>query len=196
LERSVDPTTPPRKNTAAVELHPVESPAQREAAAALIGEYLHWVGDIARAKYGLSFDVEAMVRSDIHDRSKFYPPNGRFYLVHGHTGYVGVGCLERLAPDTGEIQRMYVQPDGRGIGAGRLLVERLLHDARQLGFTRVRLESLKALGAAHALYRSVGFVDIDPYADNSMRDYQAADALDAYRRSAVFMELTLPAERR
>jgi GNAT superfamily N-acetyltransferase len=192
----MNPNTHPPRGSAAVELQPVESALQRDAAAALISEYLHWVAHIANANYGLSFDVDAMVRSDIHDRSKFYPPNGRFYLVHGNAGYVGVGCLKRLTPETGEIQRMYVQPQGRGIGAGRLLVERLLHDAQELGFTRVRLESLKALGAAHALYRSVGFVDIDPYADNSMRDYQAADTLDAYRRSAVFMELTLPAERR
>ena len=54
----------------------------------------------------------------------------------------------------------------------------------------MRLESLKALTAAHNLYRSVGFVDIDPYSENSMRDYQAPETHDAYK-SAVFMELTL-----
>ena len=59
-----------------------------------------------------------------------------------------------------------------------------------LGYTKVRLESLKALTAAHR-YRSVGFVDIDPYSENSMRDYQAPETHDAYRQSAVFMELTL-----
>jgi ribosomal protein S18 acetylase RimI-like enzyme len=86
---------------------------------------------------------------------------------------------------------MYVQPQVRGIGAGRRLVERLLADARAIGYETVRLESLKFLSAAHALYRSVGFVEITPYAENSMKDYQPAETMETYRSSAVFMELRL-----
>jgi len=177
--------------TSPVELHAVESPEQRRAASELIGEYLRWVAEVARSNYGLSFDVEAMMQSDVEDRTKFYPPNGRFYLIRHGGVYVGVGCLKRLAPGLGEVQRMYVRPDGRGVGAGRLLVQRLLEDAKELGYIRVRLESLKALTAAHSLYRSVGFREIDPYSENSMRDYQPAETLSAYRNSAVFMELAL-----
>ena len=174
-------------------LVPVESPAQREAARALDAEYLRWVASVARGEYGLAFDVEAMVRSDFEDREKFFPPAGRFYLVEWRGAPVGIGCLKRLAPGVGEIQRMYLRAEARGIGAGRLLVDRLLEDARILDYAKVRLESLKALHAAHALYRSVGFTEIDPYTENSMRDYQAPETLDAYRRSAVFMEQTLAA---
>ncbi len=168
----------------------MESPAQREAARALIGEYLRWVADIARAEYGLSFDVHAMASSDIDDAGKFYPPTGRFYLVRVGDAPVGVGCLKRLADGIGEIQRMYVQPQVRGVDAGRLLLTRLLGDARALGYRRVRLESLKALEAAHTLYRAAGFREIDPYSENSMKDYQAPETLAACRQSAVFMELT------
>jgi GNAT superfamily N-acetyltransferase len=176
----------------AVELVPVESPEQRAAARSLVAEYLRWVGDIARSQYGLEFDIDAMIESDIGDGSKFYPPSGRFYLVRSEGHDVGVGCLKRLAPGVGEVQRMYVQPHVRGVGTGRLLAERLLDDARALGYTKVRLESLKALTAAHHLYHRLGFVDIDPYSDNSMKAYQAPQALDAYRSSAVFMEIDLP----
>jgi GNAT superfamily N-acetyltransferase len=84
---------------------------------------------------------------------------------------------------------MYIQPQVRGIGAGRRLLEQLLADARTIGYEVVRLESLKLLSAAHALYKSVGFVEIPPYAENSMRDYQSQEKMDAYRASAVFMEL-------
>lgn len=173
-------------------LHDVETPAQRDAARALLTEYLVWVADIARTNYGLSFDVDAMVASDLEDADKFFPPSGRMVLVRHADTYVGVGCLKRLAEGVGEIQRMYVQPHVRGVGAGRLLVNRLLDDARSLGLRTVRLESLKALAAAHGLYRSVGFRDIDPYAENSMQAYQPADTLDAYRDNVVFMELALP----
>jgi GNAT superfamily N-acetyltransferase len=172
-----------------VELLPVDDLPTRDAARTLITQYLRWIAGSAAANYGLSFDVDAMVTSDLDDRTKFYPPDGRFYVVRHSGAYVGVGCLKRLAPTIAEIQRMYVQPDVRGIGAGRRLVERLLADARVIGYEVVRLESLRFLSAAHALYRSVGFVEITPYAENSMKDYQAAEKMDTYRSSAVFMEL-------
>jgi GNAT superfamily N-acetyltransferase len=174
-----------------IELVHVETSAQVNAARALVTEYLRWVADVARTHYGLAFDVDAMVRSDLEDRGKFFPPSGRFYLVRYQGNHVGVGCLKRLAPTVGEVQRMYVQPHVRGAGAGRALVERLIEDARTLGYTTLRLESLKALTAAHGLYRSVGFKNIDPYSENSMKAYQAPETLSAYRESAVFMELAL-----
>ncbi|HXJ50522.1 MAG TPA: GNAT family N-acetyltransferase [Burkholderiales bacterium] len=173
------------------DLVPVETASEREAARVLLVEYLRWVGEIARASYGLSFDIEAMARSDIEDRAKFFPPTGRFYLVRHDGRDIGVGCLKRLAPNVGEIQRMYIQPHVRGVGAGRALVERLLQDARDLGYAKVRLESLRALAPAHGLYRSVGFVEVEPYADNSMDAYQDPATLEAYRKSAIFMELSL-----
>lgn len=183
--------TTPTVQADAVELVVVESADQKSWARSLIREYLDWVASIAQNSYGLSFDVEAMVSSDIEDISKFYPPTGRFYLVMHQGRAVGVGCLKTLVPGVGEVQRMYVQPQIRGLGAGRKLVERLIAEARSLGFHSLRLESLKALEAAHSLYHSVGFVDIDPYSENSMKTYQAPESLEQYRKSAVFMELTL-----
>ena len=180
---------------AAIELFAVEDAATREAARYLIAEYLRWIASAAAASYGLSFDVEAMVTSDLEDRSKFYPPNGRFYVIRRGESHVGVGCLKRITPSVAEIQRMYVQPHVRGVGAGRLLLQQLLSDARAIGYETVRLESLKFLSAAHALYKSVGFAEITPYAENSMTQYQPRDTIDKYRSSAVFMELHLRPKR-
>lgn len=174
-----------------IHLVAVDDPATREAARDLIAEYLRWIASMAAARYGLLFDIDAMVTSDIDDRAKFYPPNGRFYLVRREDANVGVGCLGRVTPTVAEIQRMYVQPHVRRVGAGRLLLQQLLSDARAIGYEAVRLESLRCLAAAHALYKSVGFAEITPYADNSMTKYQPGDSLDSYRSSAVFMELRL-----
>jgi GNAT superfamily N-acetyltransferase len=174
-----------------VELLPVEDTVTRGAARSLIAEYLRWIASSASTNYGLTFDVDAMVTSDLDDRSKFYPPDGRFYVIRHSNTYVGVGCLKRLAPTVAEVQRMYLQPHVRGIGAGRRLLDQLLTDARAIGYEVVRLESLKFLAPAHALYRSVGFVEITPYAENSMKAYQPAEKMETYRSSAVFMELRL-----
>ena len=174
-----------------VELVPVGDAATRAAAERLIREYLEFIAEIAFQNYQLTFDIEAMIASDLHDESKFFPPAGRFYVVRHAGEFVGVGCLKRLTPTIAEIQRMYVQPSARGVGAGRVLVEKLLAEARGMQFRIVRLESLRALSAAHALYRSVGFREIEPYDESSMSDYQSPEALQTYHASAIFMELAL-----
>ncbi len=176
-------------DTPALELVAVGGAETSAAARKLIAEYLRWIANSAAEKYGLSIDVDAMVASDLDDKSKFYPPGGRFYVVRHAGAYVGVGCLKRLGPTVAEVQRMYVQPHVRGVGAGRRLVQQLLADARAIGYRSVRLESLKFLAAAHTLYKSVGFVETGPYAENSMKQFQPAGTLDKYRSSAVFMEL-------
>ena len=155
----------------------------------LMGECLSWVAGVAAEQHGLVFDTEAMLASDVGDRSEFCAPHGRFYLLREAQAFVGVGALQRIDATTAEIQRMVVQPPWRGRGAARLLLGRLLDDARAIGCDVARLESLKCLAATHALYRSVGFVEVAPHDDNGMRHYQDEAALDAYRASAVFMQL-------
>lgn len=174
-----------------MELVPVGDDATTAAARNLIGEYLTWVAGVAFEHHGLAFDTGAMLASDISDRSKFYAPHGRFYLLRDVQAFVGVGALQRVDATTAEIQRMYVQPPWRGRGAARLLLDRLLDDARAIGCNVVRLESLKSLAPAHALYRAAGFVEVPPHDLNRMRRYQDEAALDAYRDSAVFMALGL-----
>ena len=174
-----------------VEFQQVMSDEQKKEAGSLIREYLEWLNDRLRHEYGIEFDVEAMVQSDLSDPYKFHPPHGRFYLARYRDEIVGVGCLKRLEPGVGEVQRMYVLPTYRGKGIGRAIINRLIDDARSIGYCLLRLESLKFLDAAHSLYRSVGFHEIDPYADNSMKSYQPAEQLDQYYSITVFMEMDL-----
>ena len=86
---------------------------------------------------------------------------------------------------------MYVPPEHQGKGVGRAITNRLIDDARSMGYRQLRLESLEFLDAAHSLYRSVGFQEIDPYADHSMEAYQPAEQLDRYYSITVFMEMDL-----
>jgi len=176
---------------AEIQFHQVESEEDKQQADALIREYLEWLNERIQRDYGIEFDVEAMLASDLSEPDKFYPPDGRFYLARYKGETAGVGCLKKLGEGVGEVQRMYVPPRFRGKGIGRAIVNRLLEDARSIGYRRLKLESLEFLGAAHSLYRSVGFHKIDPYADNSMESYQAAENLDKYYSIAVFMEMNL-----
>lgn len=169
----------------------VESDEQKKQAAALIREYLEWLNERIKRDYGLEFDVNAMVESDLSDSHKFFPPTGRFYLARYGSAVAGVGCLKKLAEGVGEIQRMYVRPEFRGKRIGRAIVNRLVDDARMIGYRQLKLESLEFLKEAHALYKSIGFRVIDRYAHNSMDAYQAQAQLDQYYSITVFMEMNL-----
>jgi GNAT superfamily N-acetyltransferase len=174
-----------------IDFQQVESEEQKEQAGALIREYLEWLNERVQRDYGIEFDVHAMLESDLSDPDKFRPPDGRFYLAHYDHAVAGVGCLKKLAEGVGEIQRMYVLPAFRGKGIGRAIVHRLVEDARMIGYRQLKLESLEFLKAAHSLYRSVGFREIDRYDENSMEAYQSAAQLDQYYSITVFMEMDL-----
>jgi GNAT superfamily N-acetyltransferase len=174
-----------------VHFEQVTTDEQKALAGSLIREYLNWLNAQLRRDYGMAFDVESMVASDLSDTHKFHPPDGRFYLAWHRTRLAGVGCLKKLAPEVAEVQRMYVLPAVRGHGIGRAIIDRLIADARALGYRTLRLESLTFLTAAHRLYHEVGFHDIAPYAENSMRPYQSAQQLEQYYSMTVFMEMPL-----
>jgi len=174
-----------------IQFLPVESEQRRRQAGALIREYLEWLNNRIRQEYAIEFDVEAMVQSDLLDQDKFHPPEGRFYLTCYQDEIAGVGCLKKLDEGVGEVQRMYVPPALRGKGIGRAIANRLIEDARSIGYKKLKLESLEFLKAAHSLYRSLGFREINPYDGNSMESYQAVEQLDKYYAITVFMEMDL-----
>ena len=95
-------------------------------------------------------------------------PEGGVLLGWGGSHVLGCAALRRVGTDTTccELKRVYVRPAGRGTGLGRALVERMLGEARALGYHRMCLDVLPEFTAAQALYESLGFVDADPVSFN------------------------------
>jgi GNAT superfamily N-acetyltransferase len=114
----------------------------------------------------------------------YSPPRGRLLLAMSEAGEgsEAAGCvaLRPLESETCEMKRMFIPPIFRGRGLGRRLAERLIVEARQAGYRRMRLDSIDFMKEALGLYRSLGFRDIPPYRYNPIP-------------GAVFLELDLAA---
>jgi putative acetyltransferase len=78
----------------------------------------------------------------------------------------GCAALRKIGDGICEMKRVYVRPAFQGKGLGRLLVERIIADARAANYRLLRLDTLPVLGRATALYLSLGFREIPPYGDN------------------------------
>ena len=98
---------------------------------------------------------------------KYAPPHGELLLARNVTG-TPIGCvaLRPLAmPWCCEMKRLYVFPEGRGLGIGRDLVRAILEVASTLGYREVKLDTLPSMLKAIALYKEAGFVETEPYYD-------------------------------
>lgn len=101
-----------------------------------------------------------------HLASEYLPPTGAFILAHDAGTYVGCAGLRQFSAGVGEIKRLYVAPAARGHGVGRLLADAVVAAARQLGYTRVLLDTLPSMTEARSLYLSMGFKPTEEYRFN------------------------------
>ena len=66
------------------------------------------------------------------------------------------------------IKRLYVRPAFRGRGIAGAMMQRILDDARAIGYTAMLLDTLPFLTSAIRMYRALGFYDIPPYNDSPL----------------------------
>jgi GNAT superfamily N-acetyltransferase len=110
---------------------------------------------------------------------KYAPPGGRLLLATENDELAGCIALRKLDDGACEMKRLFVRPAYRSQGLGRVLVNKIIDEARILGYTHMRLDTLPGLmDKAIALYRSFGFNEIGPYCENPVE-------------GAKFMELEL-----
>ena len=98
---------------------------------------------------------------------RYAPPHGELLLACNSNG-APMGCVGLRPldhPGCCEMKRLYVSPEARGMGLGRLLVEAVLREAERIGYSEMRLDTLPFMDDAIALYRRLGFEPMEPYYD-------------------------------
>lgn len=106
------------------------------------------------------------------------PPGGILFLLRQEERTAGCVALKDLGGGVCEMKRLFLRPGFRGEGLGRRCAERIVQAAREMGYGTMRLDTLPAMRAAIALYRSMGFTEIPRYTENPLE-------------GALFMELRL-----
>lgn len=118
-------------------------------------------------EYAASLKVDLCFQNFAEELASFEreygPPRGAFFL---EKNLLGCGGLRRFGDGVAEMKRLYVVPAGRGRGIGAALARRIVEEARRLGYRRLVLDTLPDMTAAQALYRSMGFKEIESYRHN------------------------------
>ena len=89
----------------------------------------------------------------------------RFLVARSEGKAVGCGALVLDRRGYGEIKRMYVDPEHRGLGIGGIILRQLEQLASDEGCDRVRLETGVEQIEALTLYRSAGYTERPPFGD-------------------------------
>ena len=107
----------------------------------------------------------------------YAPPAGRLLLAYIKDEPAGSIALHSITDLTKpeyrfcEMKRLYVRPQARGYNLGRQLIDRILDEARTIGYTHMRLDTIRGtMDHAIALYREYGFYEIPPYRPNPQAD--------------------------
>ena len=137
----------------------------------LFAEYVEWLG------INLCFQNYDKELAELP--GEYAPLEGRLLIAYAGEEVAGCVALRSLGDGVCEMKRLYVRPAFRGERLGWKLVELVLEEARKIGYERIRLDTLPGkMDRAIAMYRVLGFNDIEPYYHNPVA-------------GAAFMELAL-----
>jgi ribosomal protein S18 acetylase RimI-like enzyme len=142
-----------------IEITQAESPEQIEEIRKLFREYENWLG------IDLCFQDFEKELADLP--GKYAKPDGRLFLISEKNQSAGCIALRKIDVDVCEMKRLFVRGDFRALGLGKMLIEKLLEEARSAGYKKMRLDTLPdKMPLAVKLYKSYGFCEIAPYYHN------------------------------
>lgn len=126
----------------------------------LFSEYTEWIG-VDLEFQGFSDEMKSLP-------GEYGLSTGALLLAEEDGLFIGCVALRKLEDGICEMKRLYVAPAGRGKGLGLKLAEAIIVRACELGYEKMRLDTLKTMTEARDLYVSLGFRPTEPYCHNPL----------------------------
>ncbi len=141
------------------EILPADNAELLEEVRRLFLEYEKWL-NVDLCFQGFEIEVNSLP-------GKYAPPEGRLYIVKIDDSYSGCIALRKIDDGVCEMKRLYLAEAARGKGIGNKLIELIIQDAKDIGYKKMRLDTIKEkMPKAVSLYKSHGFREIKPYYKN------------------------------
>ena len=144
-------------SSSSFQIHPVRSREDLKATVTLFTAYADSLG-IDLSFQNFAAEMAAMPGA-------YAPPLGELLLARTTSG-MAIGCVGLRSlklPWCCEMKRLYVAPEGRGLGVGKALVDSVVEEAAKRGYKEMMLDTLPTMGGAIRLYEKGGFVRTEPY---------------------------------
>ena len=103
-----------------------------------------------------------------HLEQKYGLPYGRLYLAYCDDALAGCIGLRKIDEKNCEMKRLYVRPEFRGQHIGDILVQKIIEDAGEIGYSHMLLDTLPFLKNAIQMYKTFGFYEIESYNNSPM----------------------------
>jgi putative acetyltransferase len=147
-----------RNHQKTVEIVTAAHPQEFCDAKLLIMDYVAWLGmDLSFQ----DFDREMETLPDLYNTER-----GGLFIAYLNGQPVGVAGLRKFGENDGEVKRMFVKPEARTRGIGRLLLAKCIETAQQLHYISLKLDTSDEMKTAINLYEKMGFVEIPAYRFN------------------------------
>jgi len=162
-----------------VEFIPINLDFHKSVLVDLNEEYLSWIADEMKKHYDLDiFNMEGTIQNNEIEQkvlirayakmsaeqlTSYIPPEGIYYILQIDEKIAGMGALRKIKMNVGEVKRMYIRPEYRGQGLGKVLLQQILRKAKEFRFSTIRLETGKFMTTAQYIYHEAGFREIDEY---------------------------------
>jgi ribosomal protein S18 acetylase RimI-like enzyme len=142
-----------------IKVNHAESPEQIEEIRKLFREYECWLN--------IDLCFQNFENELANLPGKYAKPNGRLFLISVKNRPAGCIALREIDVEVCEMKRLFVREDFRGLSLGKMLIEKLIEEATNTGYKKMRLDTLPdKMPLAVKLYKSYGFREITPYYHN------------------------------
>ena len=133
----------------------------------LFTEYTEYLveNDIEFKKY---LEIQKYDNEIENPEDKYGVPWGRLYIAFYENQVAGCIALRKLNDTQCEMKRLYVKPEFRNKGIAKMLVEKVISDSKEIGYSSMLLDTLPFLQTAIKMYKKIGFYEIGCYNDSPL----------------------------